>query len=122
MDVKEYQSEMVRGSVLRWQCGRKITTGGWRWEEGIGGRSQEEVTGRTVMGEWIRENTIGRCDGEDGNARVELGECDRENDNARVEWENATGRMEGIVEACPPPDTGRGRGPQDTSSAVSGTK
>jgi hypothetical protein len=47
------------------------------WEEGIGGRSQEEVTGRTVMGEWIRENTIGRCDREDGNARVELGECDR---------------------------------------------
>jgi hypothetical protein len=32
------------------------------------------------------------------------------------------GGMEGIAEACPPPDTGRGRGPQDTSSAVSGTK
>ena len=38
------------------------------------------------------------------------------------QWENATGRMEGIAEACPPPDTGRGRGPQDTSSAGSGTK
>ena len=25
--------------------------------------------------------------------------------------------MAGIAEACPPPDTGRGRGPQDTSSA-----
>ena len=27
------------------------------------------------------------------------------------------GRMAGIAGACPPPDTGRGRGPQDTSSA-----
>ncbi len=25
-----------------------------------------------------------------------------------------------IAEACPPPDTGRGRGPQDTSSAIAG--
>ena len=31
-----------------------------------------------------------------------------------------TGRMIGIAEACPPPDTGRGRGPQDTSSAIAG--
>ena len=30
------------------------------------------------------------------------------------------GGMVGIAEACPPPDTGRGRGPQDTSSAIAG--
>ena len=30
------------------------------------------------------------------------------------------GRIEGIAEACPPPDTGRGRGPPDTSSAKAG--
>jgi hypothetical protein len=97
VDVKEYHCEMVRGSVLRWQCGRKITTGGWRWEEGIGGLYR-----RTVAGGSNRE---------DGNGRMEPREYNRE---------NATGRMEGIAEACPPPDTGRGRGPQDTSSAKAG--
>ena len=30
------------------------------------------------------------------------------------------GRILVIEEACPPPDTGRGRGPQDTSSAIAG--
>ena len=88
---------------------------------------EEDNDRRMEVGGRYRRKVVGGSNLEDDNGRMEPREYNRENATGRMtmrewNWENATGRMEGITEACPPPDTGRGRGPQDTSSAVSGTK
>ena len=86
---------------------------------------EEDNDRRMEVGGRYRRKVVGGSNRKDDNGRMEPREYNRENATGRMtmrewNWENATGRMEGIAEACPPPDTGRGRGPQDTSSAKAG--